>query len=93
MMDQLTKENETLLTKVTAFRSGGIQLVSEEELNRTMKEQQFYCQNWKKIKREAKEMMDIISEQVDMNLKEFIKNLGLETDEDYGVDVNKILCK
>lgn len=36
--------------------------------------------------------MDIISEQVDMNLKEFIKNLGLETDEDYGVDVNKILC-
>ena len=38
-------------------------------------------------------MMDIISEQVDMNLKEFIKNLGLETDEDYGVDLSKILCQ
>ena len=65
--------------------------MSEDEINKTIKEQQYYCANWKKIKRGAKEMLDIISEQVDMNLKDFIKNLGLETDEDYGVDVNKII--
>lgn len=35
-------------------------------------------------------MMDIISEQADINLKEFIKKLGLETDEDYGVNIDQI---
>ena len=33
-------------------------------------------------------MMDAISESADMNLKDFIKGLGLETDEDYNVDLN-----
>jgi hypothetical protein len=35
-------------------------------------------------------MMDQISESADMNMKEFIKSLGLETDEDYNVDLNQI---
>ena len=35
-------------------------------------------------------MMDCISESADMNLKDFIKDLGLETDEDYNVDLNSI---
>jgi len=43
------------------------------------------------VKRGCKDMMDMISEQADINLKDFIKNLGLETDEDYGVDPNKMV--
>ena len=35
-------------------------------------------------------MMDAISESADMNMKDFIKNLGLEIDEDYGVDYKKM---
>ena len=35
-------------------------------------------------------MMEMISESADMNLKDFIKNLGLELDEDYGVDLTKM---
>lgn len=33
------------------------------------------------------EVIDQVSESVDMNRKEFIKKLGLETDED-----NKVVC-
>ena len=36
-------------------------------------------------------MLDIISEQADINPKDFIRNLGLETDEDYGVNPEKLL--
>ena len=36
-------------------------------------------------------MIDVISENADMNPKDFIKNLGLETDEDYNVDITKII--
>lgn len=50
-----------------------------------MNEQKFYVLNWKKVKRGCKEMVDTISEQADVNPKEFIRNLGLEVDEDYGV--------
>jgi len=35
-------------------------------------------------------MMEMISESADMNIKDFIKNLGLELDEDYGVDLTKM---
>ena len=45
---------------------------------------------WKKLKRGAKEMLDVISESADMNPKDFTKNLGMEIDEDYSVDLTKI---
>jgi hypothetical protein len=57
----------------------------------TAQEQIFYGNNWKKLKRGCKEMIDVISENADMNPKDFIKNLGLETDEDYNVDITKII--
>jgi hypothetical protein len=30
-------------------------------------------------------MIELIAEQIDMNPKDYIKNLGMEIDEDYGV--------
>lgn len=53
-------------------------------------EQIYYCNSWKKLKRGCKELLDIISESADMNPKDFTRNLGMEIDEDYGVDILKI---
>lgn len=90
MISKLEIENSQLDTKVTAFKTGGIQLVSEDQIEESLQEQIYYAQNWKKIKRQCRDMMDTISESADLNLKDFIKSLGLETDEDYGVDLNNI---
>jgi hypothetical protein len=43
--------------------------------------------NWKRLKRGCKEIIEAISESAEMNPKEFIKGLGLEVDEDFGVDL------
>ena len=64
--------------------------MSEEQITQSTNEQLFYAQQWKKHKRGCTEMIDMILESVDMNKKEFIKSLGLETDEDYGVDLKKM---
>ena len=42
------------------------------------------------MKRGCTEMIDTITEAVEMNTKEYIKGLGLETDEDFGVDLKKM---
>ncbi len=38
-------------------------------------------------------MIEVISESADLNPKDFMKNLGLEQDEDYGVDFLKMSIK
>jgi len=90
MISKLEIENVSLDERVHGFKNGGIELISEDQIEESCKEQVFYANSWKKIKRDCREMMDIISESADMNLKDFIKGLGLETDEDYGVDLNKM---
>ena len=89
-ISKLEIENTDLDMKVSGFKSGGIEMISEEEIEESERELIFYANSWKKIKRDCREMMDIISESADMNLKDFIKGLGLETDEDYAVDLNKM---
>ena len=92
-IEKLTAENIALDARVTGFKTGGIELVSEGVIEETLKQQIFYANGWKKMKRGCKEMLDTISEAADMNPKEFIKKLGLETDEDYGVNLDDILIK
>ena len=43
MIEKLMLENEVLEKKVDAFKTGGVELISEEELNNTFKEQKFYA--------------------------------------------------
>ena len=43
------------------------------------------------MKKGCKEMIDTISECADINQKELIKKLGIETDEECGVDINQII--
>jgi len=42
---------------------------------------------WKKKRRGCSDVIDTISESVDMNRKEFSKKVGIETDEE-----NKVVC-
>ena len=91
MIEKLSAENEGLEKRVEGFQSGGIELVSEDQILETFKAQKFYLNAWKKVKRGCREMMDVISEQADINPKDFIKNLGLETDEDYGINPDKLM--
>ena len=91
LIKKLQEENEVLDKKVDSFKSGGIQRISEDQINETLKEQIFFCNNWKKYKRGCKELVDMISESADMNPKEFVSSLGLETDEDYQLDIKQFL--
>ena len=90
MIAKLETENATIGAKVEGFKSGGIELISEEKINLMIKEQSYYVTNWKKMKKGCKEMVDTISECADLNPKEFIQKLGLETDEEYGADITQM---
>lgn len=63
-------------------------MVSEEEIEKAKKDVAKYCTEWRKRKRGCMDIMDMISESMDMNRKEFIKKVGgIETDEDYKVNI------
>jgi len=44
-----------------------------------------YHQEWKKRRSGCHDIIDMVSESMDMNRKEFMKLVGIETDEDNGV--------
>lgn len=92
MIEKLKNENEEMSGKVSAFKSGGIELISEEQLETTYKEQKFYLNSWKKVKRGCREILDVVSEAADLNPKEFMKQLGMETDEEYNVAPEKMIA-
>ena len=75
---------------MNAFKTGGIKLISEEEIEDANKELFYYASNWKRLKRGCREMIDMIAESADMNPKEFIKKVELETDEDNAVNLDSI---
>mgnify|MGYP006110865445 CR=1 FL=1 len=58
MIEKLEKENIEIGAKVDGFKSGGIKLVSEDEINSMVKEQSYYHNGWRKFKKGCKEMVD-----------------------------------
>jgi hypothetical protein len=84
----LKSENQSLDKKVQGFKSGGVKLISDEEINATANERLFYAQQWRKHKKECKNIIDIISETSDLNTKQFIKKIGVETDEEFNVSLD-----
>ena len=87
---KLEFENKEISEKVDGFKSGGIELLDEHEINIIFKQQVFYALGWKKMKKGCKEMLETISDCAEINPKELTKKLGLETDEDARVDLAKI---
>lgn len=63
-------------------------MVSEEEIEKAKKDVARFCTEWRKRKRGCMDIVDMISESMDMNRKEFFKKVGsIETDEDCGVNI------
>ncbi|XP_028931621.1 homologous-pairing protein 2 homolog isoform X1 [Ornithorhynchus anatinus] len=59
--------------------------VTPAEKDKVYSERQKYCKEWRKRKRLATEMCDAILEGYSKTKKQFYEEVGLETDEDYGV--------
>ncbi|XP_077412787.1 homologous-pairing protein 2 homolog isoform X1 [Vanacampus margaritifer] len=58
-----------------------------EEKDKVLKEHNIYVKEWRKRKRLASDMMDTILEGYPKSKKEFLEEVGVETDEDYKVVV------
>ncbi|XP_061605906.1 homologous-pairing protein 2 homolog [Phyllopteryx taeniolatus] len=61
--------------------------VTPEEKDKVLKEHNIYVKEWRKRKRLASDMMDTILEGYPKSKKEFLEEVGVETDEDYKVVV------
>ncbi|XP_061701437.1 homologous-pairing protein 2 homolog isoform X2 [Syngnathoides biaculeatus] len=61
--------------------------VTPEEKDKVLKEHNIYVKEWRKRKRLASDMMDAILEGYPKSKKQFLEEVGVETDEDYKVVV------
>jgi len=64
--------------------------VSPEEKDAIMKARETNVREWRKRKRMAGDVMDAILENYPKSKKEFMEEVGCETDEDCGVSLPKI---
>ncbi|XP_072299096.1 homologous-pairing protein 2 homolog [Eucyclogobius newberryi] len=64
--------------------------VTPEEKEKVSKEQILYVKEWKKRKRLASDMMNSILEGYPKSKREFLEEVGVETDEDYKVTIPNI---
>jgi Leucine zipper with capping helix domain len=66
-------------------------MISEAEIEGSKKAVLRYVAEWRKRKRACMDIIDTICESADFNRKDFIKKLGIDTDEDCKVNVNDYL--
>ncbi|KAJ1981038.1 hypothetical protein H4R35_000881 [Dimargaris xerosporica] len=85
-IDQLTKENEQFETRLATLRSGD-NIMSEADKKRIEKSFEENRKHWKKRKQMCKDILDPITEFMPGKPKDFMAEIGIETDEDAGVDI------
>ncbi|GJQ13946.1 hypothetical protein GpartN1_g5737.t1 [Galdieria partita] len=73
--------------------SAGIQQVDPEERKKLQQSLLYNVSMWKQRKRMAKDILDAISENANMKYKELCDQIGVETDEAVGLDMEGILSK
>ncbi|XP_005429678.1 homologous-pairing protein 2 homolog [Geospiza fortis] len=61
--------------------------VTPEEKDKVCREQQLYRREWRRRKRMATELLDAILEGYPKSKKQFFEEVGIETDEDHGVEL------
>lgn len=86
-IQSLRKEVAQMQETVKPYKAGGRKLVTPGELAKAEAGLKKVQMEWKRRRRACMEVVDAISESMDMNKKDFIKKVGLETDED-----NKVVC-
>ena len=78
---KLEKEDKNLAKKLKEFEKKRKNAISEEDIKKIEITMQNYEQEWKKRKRGWMEMVDTITENLDKNRKDFMEEIGIETDE------------
>lgn len=73
--------------KLKPFIEGGAKLVTEAELQKAEKECNKWQLEWKKKRRATYDVVNALSESMDMDKKVFISKTGIETDEE-----NNVVC-
>ena len=63
-------------------------MVTEEEIQSVKQDYLKYQKHWRVRRRACLEIVDMISDSVDMRRKDFMAKLGLETDEEYALNLN-----
>ncbi|NXA40883.1 HOP2 protein, partial [Eudromia elegans] len=61
--------------------------VSPEEKEQVCREQKLYCREWRRRKRMATELLDAILEGYPKSKKQFLEEVGIETDEEHNVSL------
>ena len=87
-IEKLKASNAEAEARLHAYTSEGAQQVTEEEVNQVKASYEKYQKFWRARRRACLEIADMICESVDQNRKEFFEQVGLETDEDYGVAIS-----
>ena len=83
---KLKESNIAKEKKLSDFQGGSIAQVTEEEVVQVKADYVRYHKEWRVRRRICLEIVDMISESVDKTRKEFSETVGLEADEDYGVN-------
>ncbi|XP_020790762.2 homologous-pairing protein 2 homolog [Boleophthalmus pectinirostris] len=86
---QLKEDCSALKTRLEKIKSA-TNHVTPEEREKVYKERNLYVKEWKKRKRLASDMMNSILEGYPKSKKEFLEEVGVETDEDYKVTIPNI---
>lgn len=82
---KLEEENKELTKKLKGLESKQKNAISEADMKKIEAKAKEYQQEWKKRKRGCMDMINAITENMDKNRKDFMEELGLETDEDHNV--------
>ncbi|KXN70301.1 TBPIP-domain-containing protein [Conidiobolus coronatus NRRL 28638] len=85
-LEQLEKKIEEDSQKYT-YLSENTKLVTDEEKVIIDKNYSDYRKHWKTYKNKFKDIFDIISENLTVSNKDFMEEQGIETDEDFGLDI------
>lgn len=86
-IEKLTALNEESKTRLEAYQEGGAAQVTEEEVDQVKNDYVKFQKFWRTRRRAAHDIADMICDSVDMNRKEFFEKVGIETDEDYNVQI------
>uniref|UniRef100_A0A8C6TL26 Homologous-pairing protein 2 homolog n=1 Tax=Neogobius melanostomus TaxID=47308 RepID=A0A8C6TL26_9GOBI len=94
--EEITKENKQLKEECSGYKTrlekikSATNHITPEEKEKVYKERNLYVKEWKKRKRLASDMMNSILEGYPKSKKEFLEEVGIETDEDYKVVIPNI---
>ena len=84
---QLKKDITGLNSQIEPYKKGGRKLITQSEIQKAEANLKKYQLEWKRRRKGCMEATDQISESVEMNRKDFVKKIGIETDED-----KKVVC-